>query len=349
MASGVLLVHFGEPPQPERPAVESYLANIFERNAELEDAETDDEARERAAQLARRRAPELVAEYEAIGGSPLNRQAAAQAATLADRLGGRDRDVRIEVAFQYLHPTIAEGLATLREAGVDRLVVLPIYPLCGPSTTIAALHDVRDEIEEQAAWDVNVSPISGWHRHPGYLGLRARNLRSFLREEDVAIDEPETTLLFSAHGTPRHYLDAGSRYVAYVEEICAALAHLIGVDSYTLGYQNHENRDIPWTEPAIEDVLADLESNRVVVEPVSFMHEQSETLSELDIELAAIARGRGIAFHRVPVPHDDPTFPTLLADLVEPFLAGVDPELYQFRACECAASAGAYCLNAPRG
>ncbi|MFB6087734.1 MAG: ferrochelatase, partial [Haloarculaceae archaeon] len=64
-----------------------------------------------------------------------------------------------------------------------------------------------------------------------------------------------TRLVFSAHGTPQHYLREGSRYERYVEEYCDTVAALLGVETYELGYQNHENRDIPWTEPDVETVV----------------------------------------------------------------------------------------------
>ena len=155
--------------------------------------------------------------------------------------------------------------------------------------------------------------------------------------------------MFSAHGTPQHYLEEGSRYQRYVEEYCHSQSALLGLDGYELGYQNHENRDIPWTEPDIESLIETLDVERIVVEPVSFMHEQSETLSELDAELREEAEASELEFYRVPVPHDDDRFPGLLADLIEPFLTGIDPGYYNLRQCQCRDDPQAKCLNAPMG
>lgn len=345
MNAGVLVIHFGEPPSPDPATVESYLTNIFYQNADLEGATTDEEARNRARELARHRAPGLIAEYEAIDGSPLNNQAQEQADALSRVIETRLEAVPVEVAFQFMDPTIETGIESLRAAGVDQLVPLPIYPLCGPSTTVAALETVQELTANQA---MTVAPISGWHRHPRYLQLRVANIRRFVDSHSFSLHDPDTTLLFSAHGTPIHYLENGSRYQRYVEEVCSALAGLLGIETYELGYQNHRNRDIPWTEPDLEDVIERIDTDRVIVEPVSFMHEQSETLAELDLDAAEDAEAAGLNFYRVPIPHDDEAFPELLADVVEPFIADVDPALYQLRACECAASANASCLNAPR-
>jgi ferrochelatase len=351
MTTGVVLLNFGEPSEPTRETVVPYLERIFLNNASLEEADTEDEARERARQLAERRAPSLIEEYEEIGGSPLNPQAEAQAEALAAELDSRGYDAETYVGMQFTEPFIEDAVAAAREDDVDQLVGLPVYPLCGASTTVAALEELTGAVADRD-WDVPVAQITGWHRHPTYNAIRADNVRRFADENGLDLTDSGTELVYSAHGTPRHYLDEGSRYDAYVEEFCEVIASKLGVESYSLGYQNHENRDIPWTEPEVEDVVEDLGAEegveRVVVEPISFMHEQSETLSELDDELQEEAEEVGLDFYRVPVPHDDDRFESVLADLAEPFVGDFAPGYYQYRRCQCADSADAMCLNAPR-
>lgn len=347
MTTGVVVLNFGEPTEPTREAVVPYLERIFMQNASLEEVDTEEKSRERSRELAERRAPTLVEEYEEIGGSPLNAQAERQAGALEAELGDRGYDARTYVGMQFTEPAVNDAVAAAHAEGVDRLIGLPVYPLCGPSTTVAALDRVVEAIDE-LEWEVQFDPISGWHRHPAYTRLRADNVQAFTEQEGVSLADPTTTLVFSAHGTPEYYLDEGYRYGQYVTEFCAALAGILDTE-YELGYQNHTNRDIPWTKPDVEDLIESMggETERVVVEPVSFMHEQSETLSELDIELRKAAEGSGLAFHRVPIPHDDDRFPALLADLVEPFLGGFDPKYYNFRQCQCRDVPGTMCLNAP--
>ena len=346
MTTGVALLNFGEPAEPTRESVVPYLQRIFEANATLEEADTAAEAAERARELAERRAPGLIEEYEAIGGSPLIPQARAQADALADELAARGYDAETYVGMQFTEPTIADAVDAARADDVDRLVGLPVYPLCGPSTTVQALRTMAETVTE-LGWEVPVGEVTGWHRHPQYNRLRADAIRETVADLDASLTDPATALVFSAHGTPTKYLDAGSRYDRYVEEYCETQARLLSAPSYRVGFQNHENRDIPWTEPEVEDVVADLDdADRVVVDPVSFMHEQSETLSELDEDLRDTAEAAGLAFHRVPVPHDDDRFAGVLADLVEPFAAGFDPGYYRLQPCRCRSADGAVCLNA---
>lgn len=346
MSIGVAVLNFGEPEQPTHENVVDYLERIFYANAELEGETTEEEARERSRKLAQRRAPDLIEEYEEIDGSPLRPHAETQASLLEAELRERNYDATAYVGMQYTEPFIENAVEAARNDGVDHLIAIPVYPLCGPSTTIAALEELTAAIEA-VDWDVKVDELTGWHRHPEYTRVRADNIRSFVETRGLSFDD-ETRLVFSAHGTPQYYLEKGSRYVEYVEEHCRTLASELGVDEYELGYQNHENRDVDWTEPSIETVIEELDTERVVVEPVSFMHEQSETLSELDIDLREDAIEEGIDFYRVPVPYDDERFITALADLIEPLAAGFDPEYYNLRRCQCRDRDGAFCLNAPR-
>lgn len=343
MTSGVVLLNFGEPSQPDREAVIEYLERIFLANASLEGGEQD--PRERAGELARRRAPGLIEEYQAIGGSPLAEQATGQAEALANELTSRGHEVETFVGMQFSQPLIPQAVEQARAADVDRLIGLPIFPLCGPSTTVAAV----DELEEAVstlAWPVALKSVTGWHRHPTYNRLRAENVSEFATDHGLKLDADDTRLVFSAHGTPQRYLDGGSRYRDYVEEYCAAQGALLGVDRYELGFQNHANRDIPWTEPTVEQVIEDLDAPRAIVEPVSFVHEQSETLSELDRDLRADAEQAGVEFFRVPIPHGDDRLPEVLADVVEPFVVDLDPGYFNLAQCRCRDEPGTFCLNA---
>jgi ferrochelatase len=346
MNVGVALLNFGEPAEPTRESVVPFLERIFYENASIERFDSEAAARERARELAQRRVEGLLEEYEAIGGSPLQEQAEAQAEDLTTEFEERGYEgLEVAVAMQYTDPLIEDVAAEMAASGVDRVLVVPFYPLSGPSTNIAAVGEFETALE---GTDVDMQAVTGWHRHPTYTRVRGDNLREFVAERELDLADPDTELLFSAHGTPTSYLEEGSRYDQYVEEFAGTTAALLDVEEYTLGYQNHANRDVPWTEPDVEEALESIDADRVVVEPMSFLHEQSETLFELDVELREAAEALGLDFHRVPVPHDDPRLAAIVADLLEPFLAGFDPGFHQLRPCQCRPAENTYCLNAPR-
>jgi ferrochelatase len=343
MKTAVLLLNFGEPEHATLAEVVPFLERIFSLNAQLEGRAPSPEARARARALAEQRAPSLIAEYEGIGGSPLHAQATYHAEALARALAARGHDVVVLQGMQFTDPSIPSAVAAARAAGVTRVAALPVYPLCGPTTTIAALAEVEQEMRA-LDWDAALLEVTGWHRQPNYLRLRADAIRRTAAEAGSSLQDPRTRLVFSAHGTPMHHIERGSRYDEYVRDFCALLAAELGVADYVIGYQNHANRPgVAWTQPDIGKVIEDVAADRVVVDPVSFMHEQSETLAELDHELREAAEARGLGFHRVLIPHQAPEFIGVLADLLEPVLAG-QPER-ALRPCRCRPREGTYCLN----
>ncbi|HSM07390.1 MAG TPA: ferrochelatase [Gemmatimonadota bacterium] len=347
MRTAVVLLNFGEPEEPTLEAVLPFLERIFARNAPLEAAATPEAAQRRARELAERRAPGLVADYEKIGGSPLGAQSRAQADALRSELENRGHEVEVTVANQFIDPTIPAVVERLGRDGFERLIGLPVFPLCGWSTNVAALEEMREAVVAGAR-DVEVHELGGWHPHPLYLELWVDAIAGLARDRGLDLADPDTELYFSAHGTPIKYLEQGSRYDLYVEDFCREVARRLDVDTYALGYQNHANRGVRWTEPDNEQRIREVKAARIVVAPISFMHEQSETLAELDIDFREEAEELGIEFHRVPVPHDDPRFAVVLADLVTPILEGRSLDDAGLAACRCRRAPGAVCLNATR-
>lgn len=343
MKTAVLFLNFGEPQHPTMEEVVPFLERIFLLNMPLEGEQDALRKRARAHDLAVARAPGLIHEYEEIGGSPLNEQATQEAQATIAELKRRGHDVRGYVGMQFTEPSIEHAVGQARADGAEHVIALPVYPVCGPSTTVAALQQARRAIDA-IGWDVPVHEISGWHSHTAYLQLRADGIRRLAIDNDLDLGDERTRLVFSAHGTPLKYLREGSRYVLYTEHSISAVAEALGVPKYELGYQNHTNRPIEWTQPDIDKVIEEVDADRVIVDPCSFVHEQSETLAELDHELKEKAEERGLSFYRVPVPNDEPAFIKLLADLIEPFIGGNFEEA-GFRPCRCRSTPDTFCLN----
>jgi ferrochelatase len=346
MKTAVIVLNFGEPENATLDEVVPFLEKIFMMNASLEDPATYERAVERSRQLALERAPDLIEEFLKIGGSPLHQQARMEAQALQAELTRRGHDVPVFIGMQFTKPSSADAVAAARAAGVERVIGLPAYPLCGRSTTIAALEDLARAIEA-AAWDVELREITGWHTHQKYTQLRADAIRRTYDSNALRMDDPRVRLVFSAHGTPIKYIEEGSRYRDYVLDSCQRIAGTLGIKEYEIGYQNHGNRPgVQWTQPNVEALIAEIDADAIVVDAVAFLHEQSESLAELDHDLRADAEERGLQFYRVPIPFDDPRVAEVLADLVEPLVeAGVHSDL---RPCRCREEPGVWCLNRVR-
>ncbi len=346
---GVILLNFGEPETATLEEVVPFLERIFASNSSLEPGMSEEEIQRRVHELAVRRAPGLVEEYREIGGSPLDAQCRAEARALSAELASRGVEAEVFLGMQFTRPTISEAVEAARAAGAERLVGLPVYPLCGHSTTVAALAGLERALDE-CGWQVPLAQISGWHPHPAYLEIRRDAILRCAESAGVDLTDADTRLVFSVHGTPIKYLKAGSRYDRYAEECCRWVADAVGVGDYLLGYQNHSNRGIEWTQPEIDDVVKEAagKARRIVVDPISFVHEQSETLSELDVDLREVAEEAGLEFHRVPIPHDDERLAGVLADLVEAAIAVGPAAGLQLRDCLCKPDGGVRCLNGNR-
>lgn len=347
MKIGVVMLNFGEPEHATPEEVVPFLERIFLTNASLNPGDaTEAEARARSRMLAERRAPGLIEEYLEIGGSPANAQAAGQAELLQAVLRRRGLDAHCYVGMQFTEPSIRSAVGRARADGVERLIGLPVYPTCGPSTTVAALVELQAAMRGIGWDDVEYREITGWDNNADYTRLRADGIRR--TAEAAGLDlagDPRHVLVFSAHGTPLKYIREGSRYDLYTEDTCRRVADAAGVEDYVLGYQNHTNRPVEWTQPDIDDAVRAIDADEIVVVPISFMHEQSETLAELDHELKAVAEEAGLGFHRVPVPYDDPRFIGMLADLLAPFVVGASPQDLGFGPCRCKPTEGTLCLN----
>ncbi|MEM6648180.1 MAG: ferrochelatase [Bacteroidota bacterium] len=345
--TGVLLLNFGEPEKPSMESVVPFLERIFYNNAPLERFPTDEARRKRSRELALRRAPALVEDYKKIGGSPLPSQARRLGRNIQALLNEEGFVSRVYVGMLFIEPTIAQAVTQAHEAGVDRLVGVPVFPLCGYSTNVAALDAVQDALD-MLDWDVPFYGVTGWHYRQEYVDIRTRNIADFALQKRLDLHDEDTLLFFSAHGTPIKYLDAGSRYDGYVEEHCSEIAQRLGDVRYTIGYQNHSNRGIAWTQPDNADHIKTIKAKRIVVVPISFMYEHSETLAELDIDFVEEAADEGITMYRVPVPHDDPAFPRVLVDVARPFLKGDSPKAAQLSPCRCRPKKGTFCTNGHR-
>ncbi|MGH7443789.1 MAG: ferrochelatase, partial [Longimicrobiales bacterium] len=200
MRIAVMLLNFGEPEHATEAEVLPFLERIFLMNGELEGRLGVDAAHERARELAAARAPGLIAEYQEIGGSPLNSQAHAQALALQAELQQRGHDALCYVGMQFTEPSIDEAVGRAHADGCDVVVGLPVYPLCGTSTTILSLRMLSDALQ-RAGWMAERREISGWHRHPLYIELRAQGIRDLMAERGESFDRG-CRLVFSAHGIP---------------------------------------------------------------------------------------------------------------------------------------------------
>jgi ferrochelatase len=157
-------------------------------------------------------------------------------------------------------------------------------------------------------------------------------------------------VLFSAHGLPRKFVETGDGYQHQVEQTVAAMVAALAMDEldYAICYQSRVGR-MEWLRPYTDHEIARAGADGVplVVVPVAFVSEHSETLVELDIEYAELARAAGVpAYERVATAGTEPAFISGLARLVRHALDGPAGTVSAAGGRICPAGFGA-CIHTP--
>ncbi|HYA38939.1 MAG TPA: ferrochelatase [Candidatus Methylomirabilis sp.] len=268
-----------------------------------------------AALIARRRAPEAAKGYAAIGGkSPILEFTRAQAEALAPGLGdGFD----VHVCMRYWHPLTGEVVAMLKSKNYSRVILLPLYPQYSITTSGSSYNEFMRQCERQH-YRPAVTLVRQWYDQPDYQGA----IVEMVRAEAQKFPDPDPKhieLLFSAHGLPRKIVDQGDPYERQIRATYDALRAHLGWPHTTLCYQSRVG-PLEWLRPYTDDVIREKAAagvKQMLVYPIAFVSDHVETLFELGITYAEIARAQGIAHYRVvPALNSHPRFIEALKSLV---------------------------------
>ncbi|MBI3607841.1 MAG: ferrochelatase [Nitrospirae bacterium] len=273
--------------------------------------------------IAKRRAPIARGYYEQIGGgSPLRRLTAEQAAALEKSLAAHGA-YKVVVAMRYWSPFTEDAVEELVAYRPDRLVLLPLYPQYSFATTRSSVDHFRRVWATQGRPATQVATVAQWYDHPGYLAAMVERIAETLAQMPVGDGSP-VHLVYSAHGIPLSLIKKGDPYQRHIEEevklLTARLDEWRSAPARVhLGYQSRVG-PTKWLEPSMESLLHRLGQagvRRLLMVPISFVSDHSETLYEIDILYRGLAREAGIpVFSRMSSLNDSPTFIRALTDLV---------------------------------
>jgi len=263
--------------------------------------------------IAARRARTARGIYAQLGGaSPLLANTEAQARALEVELGA---EYRCFVAMRYWHPLTAVAVGAVKAWQPDEVVLLPLYPQFSTTTTASSLEAWRCEALRQGL-NAKTRAIRSYPVAEGLVAAVAGLVAGTL---DAAGDA-SLRLLFSAHGLPLKIVAAGDPYPREVESTAAAVVSALarpGLD-WRVCFQSRVG-PLAWLGPSVEEELrhAGRDGVAVVVAPISFVAEHSETLVDLDRDYRRLAKACGVpAYHRVPTVGTDRQFIAALAALV---------------------------------
>ena len=323
-AVGVLVTNLGTPAAPTAAALRPYLREFLSdpRVVEVPRALWWLILRAVILPFRPRRSARL---YETIwtpAGSPLlditRRQGAALEAALRAEIG---TPLHVAIGMRYGAPSIASGLRALRERGCARILVLPVYPQAAAATSGSTFDAVAAEL---TLWRrvPELRVIQGYHDDVGYIEALAASVREAWR----ATGPPER-LLFSYHGVPRRYLDAGDPYYCFCHATTRHVVEALGFGAgrATTSFQSRFGRE-EWLRPYTDETLRQWGSESLASVDVvcpGFAADCLETLEEIAVlnERGFTAAGGG-RYRYVPALNDRPDHIAALAALCRRHLGG---------------------------
>lgn len=306
MKIAIVLFNLGGPDSPE--AVQPFLRNLFSDPAII--SLPSFLRLPLASFISSRRAPKAKKIYDQIGGSsPILGQTEAQARALEEALG-TEHEWRGYVCMRYWHPMTEAVVRSVKRFAPDRIVLLPLYPQFSTTTTASSFEAWR----KADTLGVRTAKIEAYPTEPGFIAASVDLVTQGLAE---AGSGPKR-VLFSAHGLPERVIKAGDPYQRQVEQTAQAIVRQIGGLDWSVCYQSRVG-PLKWIGPSTEAEIARAGADKVgvVLYPLSFVSEHSETLVELDIEYRHLAEQAGVPVYvRVPTVGTHPKFIGGLAALV---------------------------------
>ena len=270
-----------------------------------------------AAFISRRRTPVAREIYAKMGNrSPILPNTEAQARALERALGGA---AKAFIAMRYWHPMTAETVKAVKAYAPDQVILLPLYPQFSTTTTASSYQLWGEEARRQGL-TAPTRLVCCYPTEPGFVTASAELVRQGLQRAAAEAPAAKPLVVLSAHGLPKKIVDDGDPYVAQVEAAAAAIAGQLGLTAgnWVVSYQSRVG-PMEWVKPATDAVIlqAAKDKRALVIFPVAFVSEHSETLVELDIEYRHLAEANGAAAYvRVPAVGTHPAFIGGLANLV---------------------------------
>jgi protoporphyrin/coproporphyrin ferrochelatase len=277
--------------------------------------------------IARRRGPVAREIYARIGGSsPLLSNTEAQAAALRDALADTG-EAKVFSCMRYWHPMSDAVARAVKAFSPDRVVLLPLYPQFSTTTTASSLR-VWQASSRKVGLVAPAQLVCCYPTAPGFVTAAAALVQRGISEA-AATSKGPIRVLFSAHGLPKKVIRRGDPYETQVRSTAQALARRLGLadGDWVVCFQSRVG-PLEWIEPYTDDEIrrAGREGVSLVVFPVAFVSEHSETLVELDMDYRLLAEQSGVSCYiRVPTVSTEPAFITALADIVRVTLASSIP------------------------
>lgn len=318
---GVLLVNLGTPDDCDIKSVKKYLKQ-FLSDPRVVEANPIIWWLFLNIVLLNTRPKKTAAAYQAIWtkeGSPLLKISERQSRALQhelDRQYGKSNYV-VELGMTYGKPSIPSAMQNLKQAGCNKLIVLPLYPQYSGSTTAAVFDVVASELK---TWRQipELRTINSYYDHHAYIDALALSVENYWAKNVQA-----EKLIMSFHGIPEEYIDNGDSYYFECQQTAKLLAERLNLkeDQWMLTFQSRVGPK-QWLKPYTDHSLKDLASKQNVksVQLIcpGFSVDCLETLEEIAMEnKETFLSNGGEQYDYIPCLNDDTNHINMMQDLVK--------------------------------
>ena len=266
--------------------------------------------------IAKKRTPLAKEIYKEIGGSsPILKETDKQAKHLERFFN--NKNLKVFISMRYWHPFSEETIKEINYWGPKKILIIPLYPQFSTTTTGSS---IDNWIKNSKLLNNNVQTniVCCYPIDKMFIASHINLINKKINEiNDIA----STRLIFSAHGLPESIVKKGDPYAWQVEQTVIKIVEKLGIqkDNWVLSYQSKVT-PVKWLEPSTENeiIRAANEKKKIIIIPIAFVSEHSETLVELDKEYYDVAVAKGITTYlRVPALGIQDEFIRCLAEIIK--------------------------------
>ena len=311
MKKAVILFNLGGPDKQE--SVEPFLFNLFNDPAIINIPSIF--RYPLAKFISKKRAPIAKNIYKEIGNkSPILELTQDQAKSLENNLLKKG-NYKCFVVMRCWHPRASDVIKKVREYNPEEIILLPLYPQYSASTSGSSINEWGDLCKKENYY-VKTKTICCYPTENNFIASHISLIKKTLK----VIEDNNFKLIFSAHGLPKSKIKKGDPYQWQVEETVKKIMSNLENENlnYVISYQSRVG-PLKWIGPPTDEVIIKYskEKKGIVIVPIAFVSEHSETLVELDIEYKKLAEKNGCSFYkRVPALGTEENFIKGLTELV---------------------------------
>ncbi|NPA59314.1 MAG: ferrochelatase [Epsilonproteobacteria bacterium] len=253
--------------------------------------------------------------YRKLGGkSPIVEHTKKLVKKLQDKVG---EGVMVDFVMRYTPPFAHEVIQRLNEHDIEHIYLIPLYPQYSTTTTKSSLEDF-EECYAKDGLDAVLFEVKHFFQNQTYNKTIIQNIKD--KMQDAKYEDFD--MVFSAHGLPQKIVDAGDSYQNHVQKHVKILQEMLDAEGMKfkdvhLAYQSKVG-PMKWLEPSLDDKLKTIDTKKVIIFPIAFTIDNSETDFELEVEYREIADELGFKDYRVcRCANDSDTFVDALYEIYE--------------------------------